>query len=265
MAWRNPKYAYQHALRDIGTIWPVVPDGTPDVDYVAGDEKYLFDDRMSTLFKWITSAAGHMINVNRGVGPWSIDRLYIPFGHNLNGAKLLVQTDTLPAFSSPTTLYGPTLVSGTDPIDVTLTSSTEQFLRVSFPDNAGAWEIGQLWVTTTVTLSVGIEPFWVDELRPNVLRFPDDSTVQQDPDQRFVEYVYSHIGDTAADLTAMEALIAAISTHRPFILDSAYDDSSGGFTKVMKLASGARVRHDDPVRSSKRKKRIVLPMLEYLL
>lgn len=266
MTWRNASYSYLHAARTAGAA-AITPNATVSTDF---PKENLIDDRMTTLFKWTNSAADHTIDIDLGAsGPTGLNRLYIPIGHNLNGMKIRVDEDDDSDYSSMVNLHATELLSSDDAVDITFdqAASSERYLRVSFPDNAGAHEIGQLWITTKVILTKqGPDRHWIDELLPNVIQFEDGSTIQEDVDQRFVEYTYRALGRTPADLTAIEALVAAVSTYRPFILDSLYEENDGGYTKVMKLTQGADARHDSAIpRRETRKKQIVLSMLEHLL
>lgn len=265
MSWRNPQYAYRHAARDAGAA-AITPDATVDANF---PKQNLIDNRMTVPFKWTNSIIDHQIDIDQGASfPTELNRLWIPPGHNLPTAHIQVEEDDNSGFTSPTTLFADTLIGGltTTAVDITITASSERYLRVSFPTVAGAWEFNQLFITELITTTRGPEPNWIDQPRSNVLQFESGDSVQLDPDQRFIEYSYRWLGrEVATDLTKIEALVDYVSTHRPFLLDTAYDIADGGATLMMKMERDARARND--VRAPQvtaRRKGISIAMLEYL-
>jgi hypothetical protein len=263
VAWRNPQYAYNHAAREIG-----VANITTDTEDTSYPHENMIDDRFGVgpSFKFTGDVAGHYIQLDMA---WSLqvtghNRLYIPAGHNLNGAKIQIDEDTTTAFSgSEVNLYAKTLISSDAALDIPFdTAQGRQYLRVSFPDNAGIWEIPQLFVSKLITTTCGPEPRFVDELRPNVLQFDNGDSVQIDSDQRYVSYDYRIVGlAAAADLTNFEAMIAAVSTHRPFLLDRT---ESTDAAVVMKLVNASTTADTDVPASLSRTRRVQFEMLEYL-
>jgi hypothetical protein len=256
MSWRKPRYCYLHAARALG-VSAITANATVDTNYPVAN---LIDDRPSVRFKWTDAAADHTIDVDLGAGfVTGIDRLWIP-NHNITGAYV-VQEDDNGSFTSPTTIGSGSMTSGTD-LDKSLTASTERYLRLKITAS-GAWELGQLWYTTIVTTEAGPEQGWVDELVPNVLQLPSGDSLQTDVDQQLYEFTYPLAGDAAAaDLTSLEALIAAVSTYRPFLLDPPYDTEA---LRIVKLTERARVRSNTLVpNSSARTAEIVLSMMDYL-
>jgi hypothetical protein len=204
--------------------------------------------------------ARRTIDVDLGAGfVTGIDRLWIP-NHDIT-ASYIVQEDDNAGFTSATTLKAGSMTSGTD-LDTSLTASTERYLRVKFVQS-GAWSLGQLWYSTTVTTTAGPEQGWADTLIPNVIQFPSGDAIQTDSDQQLFELRYPVAGAAAAaDKTNLEALIAAVSTYRPFLLDPPYDTES---VKLVKMNERARVRINTLVPASGTPTAdIRLSMLEYL-
>lgn len=260
MAYRNPRYAHLHALRDVG-----VGSITPNATFVAGDDKYLIDDRMTAPFAWSDSAAGHLIDTDLGAGVTGIDRLFIPFGHNLNGGKILIQDDEAADFVGAATLHAAETIASAAAIDIDVFDTgnqTQRYLRVSHPDNAGAWSYGQLWLTTTLITVEGPEQGWTDEWVPDTTVFPDGSSVQHGPDKRFIEYTYPHLGATAQDVTNLDALIEAVGTYRPFLLDPAYDTEAARVVKFLRPPT--RVVNTLVPNGGTPTVRYVLPMIDFL-
>lgn len=231
MTWRNLQFAHLHAARAVG-----VSAITPNATFVAGDEKYLIDDRPSVRFKWTDSAANHIIDVDLGAGyaALDIDRLWIP-NHNISG-EIKVWQDDAADFVGMQQILVATAVAGTDMDEAFDLTQSAQFLRFIITP-AGAWELGQLMYSKTITLEAGPATGWVDEWIPNVLQLPSGDTLQTDPDQRLMEFTWLQAGLAAAtDLTKLEALIAAVSTYRPFLLDPPYDSEAVRFVKLTERA-----------------------------
>ena len=260
MAWRAPQYAYLHAARDVG-----VASITPNASFTAGDEKYLIDDRChdaESVFAWSDSAANHTIDIDLGSDyVTGLDRLYVP-NHDITSTWTLTE-DTASDFSAdPQVRGGGSFVAGTDFDGPIATPTEDRYLRLTII-SSGAWSLGQLWLSTTVTTTAGPEQGWTDELYPNVTQLPSGDSIQDDVDQAFYEFTYPAAGAAAAaDKTALEALVAAVSTYRPFLLDPPYDTEA---VKVMKLTERARVRVNTLVPASGTPTaEIRLSMLEYL-
>ena len=108
MAWRNPRYAFQHAIRDSGvSSITVIPSA--DADYPVD---YLIDDRAGSLFKFDSSSGSSLIRIDRGAGSLeAVDRIIIPAGHNLDTKDIIVEDDDNVNFNSPATLLASTTVS----------------------------------------------------------------------------------------------------------------------------------------------------------
>ncbi len=262
MSWRNPSYAHLHAARDAGVGGLSLGSGSADSDFPLAN---LIDDRHSVQMKFTAAATTHELDLNRGAaGLTAISRLSI-LNHNLDGKRIKLDAGTDGAtFGTP--LLASTLISGTAAIDTAVTSTTLRYLRLTFPTTSVQPMLGQLIYTATVTLTQGPDPEqWIDQPVSDVLQFDDGDSLQVRPVRRFVEYRYPVAGRTAADLTKLEALISAVSTYRPFLLDSAYAEDDGGWTKVMKLTrdpSESNASRAPAVQS--RRRDITLSMLEHI-
>jgi len=258
MTWRNPSFAHLHAARDVG-----VAAITPDATFVAGDEKYLIDNLPSIQFSWSNAAANHLIDVDLGAGfVTGVDRLWIP-NHNITGDYYVYQDDNA-GFSSATLRGNGSMTSGVDLNDDGLTPTTEQYLRF-IVTTSGAWSLGQLMFTKTITINERLQPNWPSYLIPDVLVYPNGDSLLLGPDRRFTEYEFRDVGSVAADLTNLEALVADVSIHKPFLLDTAYEADDGGETLFVKLTEAVKATNDSSVPAThSRRKRVRLPMLEYL-
>jgi hypothetical protein len=258
MAWRNPQFAYLHAARDVG-----VASITPDGAFTGSSKAYLIDDRPSVQFTWDgPAAANHTIDIDLGAN-WvtGLDRLYIP-NHDITSNWTLTE-DTTSDFATDPQVRGAGVCSAGVDFDGPIGTPTEdRYLRIKFI-SSGAWSMGQLWISTTVTTTAGPEQGWTDELIPNVIQFPSGDAIQTDSDQQLFEFRYPVAGAAAAaDKTNLEALIAAVSTYRPFLLDPPYDTES---VKLVKMNERARVRINTLVPASGTPTAdIRLSMLEYL-
>jgi len=108
MAWRNPRYMFQHAARDAGAS-ALTPDPAADSDFPID---YLIDDRAGSLFKFGSSSASAKIEIDRGTGTLeAVDRIIIPAGHNLDTKDIIVEDDSDVNFGSVATLLAATTVS----------------------------------------------------------------------------------------------------------------------------------------------------------
>ena len=256
MSWRVPRYCYLHAARDIG-----VGSITPDATHVTADIAYLIDDRPSVQFSWSDDDTLHQIDFDLGTGFASVGATRITIeNHDLAGQIYFYQDDAA-GFPSAYTLLDHTAVAGTD-IDEDFTKTQdERYLRLLIIPS-GAWSIGQIRITKTVTPSVGPEPGWADELVPNVTQLPGGDSLQTDSDQRRYEFTYPQLGQaTASDLTDIEAMIAAVSTYRPILVDPPYDTNAA---VVMKIEQARVLANTLVPASATRTAAVTLSLLEYL-
>lgn len=223
MAYRAPRYSYLHAARDTGGAVYVTVSDTEDPDFTKDN---LFDDRAGTLFKWSASVVDPTITVdlNSGIFPKGFDRVIVPPDHTIT--RLSVTEDDNSGFSTPTTLLADTTapVPG-ELIDLEFdTPSTERYLRLNII-GTNTHRLPQLVFTRIETLTVG--PVLADALdgkQANAVRLLQPTgrspTIQNGPQQRALEYLYE-FALSGADLTTMEAMIAAVGVERPFWVDPA--------------------------------------------
>jgi len=234
--WRNPRFAHDHLGLTAG-VSAISIVGTSTV--AAGFPlDRLIDDRHGIQFKFGESVNTHWIQFDLGAALPTFKRVFIP-NHNLNGGWVQIDEDDNSGHSTPNNLYAATQVTSADDLSIELgTASAQQFIRISFPTVAGQWALGQIRLTNTVTTERGPKPDWIDEPRPNVSSFHSGATTQDDPDQRFIEYVYRWVN--GADLVVLDALVAAMSTHRPFLLDTPWETPDGTenlFVKLVRIRS----------------------------
>ena len=264
MAWRNPRYAFQHAARDAG-LSAITPTPVEDADFPAD---YLIDDRAGSLFKFDSSSASAKIEIDRGAGTLeAVDRILIPTGHNLGTMDIIVEDDDNSGFTSPATLLASTTVAA-GWIDEAMTSGNQRYLRIRII-GTGTWEIPELIFTRTRTLTRGPEPRWPDLKRSNTLTFEKESgaaaLLSLGPDRRVFEFTYRNVddGDATLDLALLLALIDSVGTDRPFIVDPPFDTESALW---MVRASDGRDGHEGalPAATDVPVKRLTLSLIEWL-
>lgn len=186
----------------------------------------LIDDRAGMPFKFTTSGAAHRIDIDSVlVDTQTIDRLFIPAGHNLTGT-LDVLSDDEPTFTGASVILNNYAIPASGAVDASIgTWVIERYTRIRF-DATGKWEIPELYLTETLTTAIGPEQGWDDDLIEHVLHLEKASGAsahfQQGPDQRRWRLTYPGVS-AAADLEILEQLYA-LGTHRVFLFDPPYDD-----------------------------------------
>ena len=268
MAWRAPRYAYLHAARDAGVsaITAVNTFSTTQ------PEDHLIDDRAGSLTTFTASASDHGIDVDRGAaGLEAIDRLWIPSGHNWSGWDVRVMTSATGAFAGEETeVLDPDVAGqavGSGAIDLALTSSTDRYIRLDWPNEVTINpQLGELVLTRTRTLIRGIEQGWQDELQSNT-EFQDLNTGGQaalvkGADQRSFRWRYRAVSD-AADLSVFDEL-AALGMTAPLLIDPPFDDESSIWCRLQRQVR--RVQDPAvPASSDARQSQIDLELLEHVL
>jgi hypothetical protein len=221
--------------------------------------------------KFAASDNDHYIQVNRGSGSEpAITRLFIPSGHNFSATTdIQLRGDSTDDMSgSPITLIaydGSGADVGTGDIDITFTSNQSQYVRLDWPPaQAGQWELPELWLTDTVTLTDGVVPDWTDEYVYSAITLEKGSgespVIETGAPRRFFEFTYQRLG--ATDTAALEALITAVGISKPFLFDPPYDDEAA---LVVRLARPPRTTWDHPVPTAGIKtKRFDLQMIQVL-
>ena len=223
MAFRAPRYSHVHAARAVG-VAAITLSQIEDPLFPADN---LIDDRSSTLFKFNAASGGPNIIIDLGAGfDTGLDRLIIPADHNLTNIR--VWQDTAVDFPSATALASAAAQTPGTLIDYTFTASSEQFIKLSISGASTVWEIPQVVFTKIIfgdSTSPG--PNLADSLdgRQDNTTTLEQATglrpsINHGPQQRVIEYTYESPLE-GADLTAMEAFIANVGTHRPFYVDPA--------------------------------------------
>jgi phage-related protein len=152
------------------------------------------------------------------------------------------------------------MTAGTD-LDGTLLASALRHLQFKVIAT-GDWSLGQLMYTETFEPSVAPATGWVEELIPDVLTFDNGDTIQLGADRKHFEFTYPRLGlVTAADLTDMEAFIAAVSTYRPFLFDPPYDTNDA---ILMKLDDWSVRVNTVSAASDTRTAQVTLSMTEFI-
>jgi hypothetical protein len=219
MAYRSPRYSYVHAAREVGAD-AITLSHAAHADFPVDN---LIDDRAGTLFKFAGSAS-HIIDFDLGEDfDTGIDRIIIPANHNVE--YLRVGQDDNDSYSSVDWLMiAQTAYPGTQFDHEFDSASTERYLRVILGE--AQHYLPQIYLTKIVTIDDTAPNLAnsVDQMRANVTRLVQPTgllpTIQHGPQQREIAYSYEY-GLEGTDLTAMEALIAAVGMHRPFYVDPA--------------------------------------------
>jgi hypothetical protein len=234
VAWRSPRFAHHHALLEAG-VSALSFANAVDADKPAD---FLLDNRAASLFGFATAESDHYIQVDRGAGTLAVlERVWIPSGHNIAGNTIRIRSadDAAMSVSVANILGGTAVPAGA--FDADLTGSTAQrqkrYVRLEFTSGTVAWELGELLLTVTEELSIGIEQRWGDEPNHNHLVFPKESGIEAalelGPSRRGFEFTWRAV--PAADRAILEALDAAVGRSRPFLLDPPYDSEPAVWVK----------------------------------
>ncbi len=230
MAYRAPRFSYVHAVRAVGADAITVSDAAHS-DFPKDN---MIDDRNGTRFSWSGDVTDPTIAIDLGAGfVTGLSRLIIPGNHNIE--QLFIEQADNSSFTSASTLHAAdtSINAGTlydsGPFDTA--NSTQRYIRVTIVGTA-QYFLSQLVLTKIVTLTVG--PDLADALdgkKTNSLTLEQASgqrpSVQNGPDQRVIRYPYP-APFSGADLTAVEAFVAAVGTHRPFFVDPASFSATAG-------------------------------------
>jgi hypothetical protein len=272
MAWRVPRFAYLHALRDAGAS---AITGLNDF-HADFPKTRLIDERSSVNTKFNASASDHYIQVDRGSPTRTgINRLFIPSGHNFTlTTNLRLRADGDAAMSTPTTLIDDTVLYGetgggkfvgTGDIDIPFTLNSERYVRLDWPSQTDQWELPELWLSQTVwPLTRGPEPNWTDQKIDNAVSIPKSSgespVIVLGAKQR--EFILNYARGDTQDSAVLEIVFNAVGLSRPFIFDPPYDDEAA---VVVKFVESMRVTWDHPVPTAAVKtKRFTMHLLESL-
>lgn len=224
MAWRVPRFGVIHAMRDAGYSALTIKSGesVASGDYLS----YVLDERRETM-TFAASDSGHYVAVDTGSPVIVIDRLIIPVGHNLSGADIKVQEDSVVTFDSPATDLKSYAVPDATQIDLDdVTESQLRYLRVRVLDDMNP-VFPELWLTTTLAPGQSANPNWKDERFYNILSFVapsgDRGDLQLGASQRMFELEYPNVW-AAADIAMLDQLIDDVGMEKAFIFDPPFDD-----------------------------------------
>jgi hypothetical protein len=121
VTYRPPAFMVTHSVanRSIASIT------TTGGSYLSDAHKRaLIDFRVGDFALYNTVLASALLDVDMG-SAFLFNRLVIPFGHNLTGQTIQVETDTSSGFGTPT-LVGTLVVPSITPIDLPLTTSVAE-------------------------------------------------------------------------------------------------------------------------------------------
>ena len=224
MAWRNVQLYYQHAAR---TAAIAVGDTAITSNATFTTPKgHLVDDRAG-IRTALSSGANNYIQVDTGpASPPTVDHLFIPAGHNLNGCSIKLESDDNASFTTPTTMLGSTAITGSAAISLDVTSSAERYYRLTFI-TSGTWQISELFLTRKQTLSRGPDQGWEDgyvfPVEIYAKRTGARPAAEFGSKLRVLEFEFKRVGET--DYAQFAALLNAVGTTRPFLLDVPFDTS----------------------------------------
>jgi len=247
MAYRRPRFMYDHALRDAaaGSVTITTPDSV-------FDEHRLYDGliRPARSYEWGQALANHAVEVDLGAGIPTYDRLIIPAGHNLTGASYVVEDDDNSGFTSATSLASSSFPAGTALLDIPFTASAQRYLRLRIT-SSGDWRMSEVYftkvVTTDATIGRGPDPGWTDQPVTNVnltrMRSGEGYALELGPIQQHIVYEFHKI--TAADRAMFEALLAATSSGtQPFYLDRTDDALPPIYVRLVEQITMVQDRKD---------------------
>lgn len=139
MAYRQPIFMVEHAAATLS-----ISDIETKVIGLDDDgERALIDFRSAEPAVFLIAAFGHFVRLDFPAAI-AFDRLFIPAGHNFDGATIQITSDVVDTFASLTSRYNAAAPAGI--IDVPMDNPTlaEQFWRISWPTSK-QWELGELW------------------------------------------------------------------------------------------------------------------------
>jgi hypothetical protein len=261
VTWRSPRFFAIHAAQDAG-LDAISTVGTEDADYPLVN---LINERVDFPFKWTDDTALHSIDIDLGATPVTgLDHVYIPKDHGLGGAKIKIEDADNPSFTSPNELLAATLIFS-DTIAALYefdAVSSERYIRVSFPDNSGAWEISELWLTQAIDPTYGIEQDWTADVDVRSVDFTDGTAVEIGEPLRRFEFTYRAVGeDNPTDLAMLEGFISYVSADRPFVVEPPWANT---LTGIFKLDNGGATRAEPNVPTGLSLKQFELSMTEFV-
>ena len=220
MAYRNPRYMVDHALRDRGDENVFVSGEDPETPKVR-----LADGMVARPFRFDSIATDHYVAVDLSATPASYARAIIPAGHTLASAAWVIEQSASAGFSSPTTLGSGTFAAGTALLDLTFTASTQRYLRLRI-STSGLWTLHELYFTNSRTTTRGPDPNWVDTPVVNVnvttMRSGEEYGHRIGEQRQEISYTYNRMASADWDVFA-DLLTATSDGAEPFYLDRTDD------------------------------------------
>jgi hypothetical protein len=246
MAWEALWFGVRHSLRDRGAANVSEKNAIASGDY----EAFMFDERREKM-SFAGAAADHHVQVDLGTGfaSLTVDRLFVPVGHNFDTYDLRVRDDDNDAMSSAAELYKVEPHSGTGQIDVALTAaSTQRYIRVDWITDNFAPDIPELWLTKKLEPSQGAQPDWRDERFYNVQTWitpsGDRGDLQLGASQRVFELEFPRI-DVAADIAMLDQLVDDVGTEQAFLFKPPFDDEDVLICKMARAPERTTIRNGD--------------------
>lgn len=254
MAWRAPRISWLHLLRTAGSA-AIASENSVAAD---GPLAYLLDERLGARMRFATSESDHRLTITvpataayypaaaAAFRP-SINRLWIPAGHNLAGATLTLRGSDDSGFAVSTVLLNASPVVGAGAISREWSAGVDDFayLRLEF-GGTGAWEFGELVLSETVALERGPAPAWEDRLEAVqesvTLASGEEYVVRHGAPRRRLGYELARppAGDEAAWLWPQRA------PERAFLFDPPFDGEAPIFVRPVSI--GRRQGHARPPR-----------------
>lgn len=218
MAWRNIRLYYLHAARAVGSA-----NITSNVSFTTSKD-FLVDDRGGSICR-LASGTNNYIQLDRLVAGTTINKLYIPAGHELNGCTIRLESDDNSTFSSPATMLAATAISSSAAINYDVTGSGERYVRLTL-QTAGVWGLGELYLSQQRTLVRGPESGWRDEYFYPAQVFEKRTGARPAAEfgtrLRSLGFSFRNVGIN--DLAFWSALESTVGITRPFLMDLPFDD-----------------------------------------
>jgi hypothetical protein len=218
MAWRNIRLYYAHAARAAGA------SGISSNATFSTPKDHLIDDRGGIITR-LSSGANNYIQIDRGAPSSTLNKLYIPAGHELSGCTIKLESDDNSGFSSPLTMLADTAITNNLAINYDTANSGERYLRLTMI-TSGTWGLGELIISQQRALSRGPETSWTDEtVYPAAVyekRTGARPAAEFGSPLRAMAFDFRRVDP--ADLAFFTGLELAVGVTRPFLLDAPFDD-----------------------------------------
>lgn len=246
MAYRNPRFYFEHALRRAGAA--SIGGTSFDASYPLAR---VYDSAISRNGKFGASAANQYVKLDRGAGFGSLDdpdTLIIPSGHNLGTATLEVRHHTS---DPPDGVTGTTRYTGAQAAGLrVLTFTGDWSFRYGSitVTTSGQWEFGELWLTklrTTTTASP--DPDWTDGWLANMvetkMRSAETYRLELARPLRYFRFRYHAL--SSSDLAVFTDMqVTTRDGLYPLWVDPPDDTET---TLFMRIIGGMEFKQDHPV------------------